>query len=131
MSALTLSRPRSIQPCRQLLPSLAVNRRSLLAPRLSPLDLGRKLKQQVLFAEATDKLYADWQARLRPGEWQADGRLAGHVLHARERNIAQDRRKAPHDVSLVEVERTNFQWRSPKHRRDPGVVVLLPSRDLS
>src|ERR1700704_5484554 len=90
---LTLSRPRSIQPCRQLLRSLAVNRRSLLAPRLSPLDLGRKLKQQVLFAEATDKLYADWQARLRPGEWQADGRLAGHVLHARERNIVQDRLK--------------------------------------
>jgi hypothetical protein len=74
----------------------------LLHGSVSPLDLGRKLKQQVLFAEATDKLYADWQARLRPGEWQADGRLAGHVLHARERNIAQDRRK-PLMTSVVEV----------------------------
>jgi hypothetical protein len=75
---------RRLVTARQLHPSSAVNRQSL-APRLSPLDLGGELKQQVLLAEATDKLYADWQARLRPGEWQADGRLAGHVLPRRER----------------------------------------------
>src|SRR6516165_1580986 len=68
--------------------SSTVNRRSVLAPRLSPLDLGRKLKQHVLFAEAADKLHADWQTRLRPGERQADGWLACHVLPRRERNIA-------------------------------------------
>jgi hypothetical protein len=43
---------------------LSVNWRSLLAPGLGLLDLCRKLEQEVLLAEAADKLHSDWQARL-------------------------------------------------------------------
>jgi hypothetical protein len=55
---------------------LSVNLRSLLVPGLGLLDLRGKLEQQVFLSEAADKLYADRQARLRPGERQADTRLA-------------------------------------------------------
>src|SRR5262249_34815858 len=108
----------------------AVNRRPILAPGLGLLDLRRKLEQQVLLAEAADKLHADRQARLRPGKRQTDRRLAGNVLQRRERNVFDDRRPALHQISLLEVDRPDLHRRRCEHRRDPGVVSLLPCGDL-
>jgi hypothetical protein len=106
------------------------NRWPLPVPGLGFLDLRRKLEQQVLLAEPTDKLHADWQARVGPRERQADSRLAGNVLQRREWNVIDEGQPALHHIGLLKVDRANLhRWRC-EHRRNPGVVRLLPFRDL-
>src|SRR5262249_10647901 len=109
----------------------AVNRRPRLVPGLGLLDLRRELEQQVLLAEAADKLYADRQARLRAGKRQADRWLAGNVLQRRERNIIGDRHPNLHQIGLLEVERANLHRRCREDRRNPSVVRSLPRGDLA
>ncbi len=67
----------------------------------------------MLFAEAADELHADRQARLRPGERQADRRLAGNVLQCREWNVTGDRRPCFRQIGLKEI--AGLLRASPRH----------------